>query len=456
MLIYEIYIKTFKKSCDQDQFGCINGIIKQAPYLKQLGVDAIWITPFYPSPLIDNGYDVASYTEVDERLGSIEDFKRLIATYHQLGIKVFIDVVFNHTSDQHQWFLNAISGDVKYQDYYLFADKPVNNWESMFKGSAWSYVKSIDKYYLHRFAKEQPDLNYMHDNVLLEVKEVLKYWMEIGVDGFRFDVINFLITDKELYHLDNDEGSRNDLNMPGTYEVIKKLKTYVKSINKDITFIGEIGSDDIQVLNSYIGDDLMDFVFTFNVSSIEKLDINKLGFELVNTYELIEHPTIFFSSHDMSRFFRRLAGYDSELHLMLMKLMFTLKGIKILYQGDENQTRDFECENIESMNDIQSKNEYYQLINQGIEEAEAFKMAMKNNRDYSRNFINFTENEAQLNKAKKIITSYNNDFYTYAAITDINYNDTTISFIRSDEFKSIKFEFDFKNKTIKEDDEYNI
>lgn len=450
MFIYEIYIKSFNKSNPNNEFGDLQGVISKADYLKDLGVDAIWITPFYPSPLIDNGYDVADYKAVDSRLGTIDDFKLLIATYHKIGIKVFIDVVFNHSSDKHQWFEKAIAGDEYYKDYYIFEDKPVNNWQSMFKGDAWTYVPQIKKYYLHRFAKEQPDLNYMNDKVKTEVKDILKYWSELGVDGFRFDVINFLITDRHLYNQDNNSDIRNDLNMPGTYEVIKELKAYMQTVNPDVTFIGEIGSDDIEVLQTYVGPELMDFVFTFNVSSLNNLDINKLGKELVKTYKVIENPTIFFSSHDMSRFFRRLANYDSNLHLMLVKLMFTLKGTKIFFQGDENQTPDFECKTIETMKDIQSVNEYYELLKSGLSEEEAFSKSMNNNRDFSRNFIDFNSNKKELEAVKAIIKQYNTSFFTNAIINDIEFEQSSISFKRTNEDQTVSFKFDFENKTVEE------
>lgn len=456
MFIYEIYIKSFNKSNDLNQFGDLQGVIEKADYLNDLGVDAIWITPFYPSPLIDNGYDVADYLQVDQRLGTIEDFKALIATYHRLNIKVYIDVVFNHSSDQHQWFKQALAGDKHYQDYYMFEDKPVNNWQSMFKGSAWTYVPEIDKYYLHRFAKQQPDLNYMNDKVINEVKQILKYWTELGVDGFRFDVINFLITDKDRYAQNSIGTERPDLNMPGTYEVIKELKQYTKSINPNVTFIGEIGSDEIDILQTYVGEDLMDFVFTFNVSSLERLDVIKLGQELEKTYAVIENPTIFFSSHDMSRFFRRLANYDSEIHLMLVKLMFTLKGTKILFQGDENQTKDFECTSIDNMSDIQSVNEYHQLVSEGMPTEVAFEQSMKNNRDFSRNFIDFNQNSEQLASVKAIINNYHTSFFNKADICDIVYSKHLISFTRVLANKTVKFEFNFENKTIKEDYEQNL
>lgn len=450
MFIYEIYIKTFNKSNNEQQFGDLQGVIQKADYLHKLGVDAIWITPFYPSPLIDNGYDVADYKQVDSRLGTIEDFQELLATYHKLGIKVFIDVVFNHTSDQHDWFQRALKGEAKYMEYYHFESMPVNNWQSMFKGDAWTYVPSLDKYYLHRFAAQQPDLNYMHDAVLNEVKKVLQYWSNLGVDGFRFDVINFLITDKELYYTNNIEAERNDLNMPGTYRIISELKNYIHSINPEILFIGEIGSDDINVLQTYVGSDLMDFVFTFNVSSLAELDIFKLGTELVKTYNVIDNPTIFFSSHDMSRFYRRLANYDQQIHLMLIKLMFTLKGTKIFFQGDENQTKDYECTSIENMYDIQSINEYNQLIEQGESTEVAFTKAMKNNRDFSRNFIDFDQNPEILEEVQGIICTYNTEFYINADIESIKYTNDSIAFTRINEREKVKFIFDFKNKTIEE------
>ncbi len=446
MLIYEIYIKTFNKSTPKCEFGDLKGVISKVNYLKWLGVDAIWITPFYPSPLIDNGYDVSDYVNVDERLGTLDDFNKLIKVYHDNGIKVIIDVVFNHTSDQHVWFKKALNGDEKYMDYYVFRDQPANNWESMFKGSVWSYAPEVNKYYLHRFAKEQPDLNFANETLVQEILNILDFWLNMDVDGFRFDVINFLISDLDLIDHDNGD-TRVDLDMDKTYDVIRKLNTHIKSQKKDTILIGEIGSDDINVLSTYVGEALMDFVFTFNVSSMDEFDPEKLTNELIKTYSTIEMPTIFFSSHDMSRFYRRLANYDEDVYLMILELVFALKGHKVLFQGDESMQKDYVPTNIDQMHDIQSINEYNLLLENGESSDNAFEKAMMNNRDFSRNFVDFS-NVSAIEKATTIIKRYDSGFYNYADIKDIKFSDNVISFIRYTNEKEVKFKFDFENKTI--------
>ncbi|MGL4589997.1 MAG: alpha-amylase family glycosyl hydrolase [Mycoplasmatales bacterium] len=468
MIIYEIYVRSFNDSND-DLIGDFNGVIEKLDYLSNLGIEALWLTPFYPSPLVDNGYDVADYVNIDERIGNLADFKQLTNEAHSRNLKVIIDVVFNHTSDQHEWFKRALAGEQKYQAYYHFYEQVPNNWQSMFKGSAWSYAPSLKQYYLHRFAKEQPDLNLANSEVLEELKAVLNFWLEQGVDGFRFDVINFLISDPTSIFKDNPyqitylkntvgkavkeyeiaEVKRQDINQRQTLEVIKQLRTFVtaQKFEREIIFIGEVGSTNIEVLASYVGTELMDFVFTFNLSSLELVDMEKFGHELEQTYKRLANPTIFFSSHDMSRFYRRICKYDDDLYEIFLELIFALKGTKILFQGDETKTVDFECQTIDEMQDIQSLNEYHLLCSNGILPEQAFKQAMKNNRDFSRNFPELSKNQSY-QFVKDLIGKYNTAFYQKADIKIKAYTKEKLVFERFTTHKIVTFEFCFKEKQI--------
>ena len=194
-VIYQIYPKSFQDS-NQDGIGDIPGIISRLDYLAQLGIDYLWLTPIYPSPQKDNGYDISNYYEIDPVYGTMEDFKTLVFLAGKLGIKIIMDMVFNHTSTEHAWFQRALSGDKKYQDYYIFrpgsnGSEP-NNWQSKFGGSAWEFVPQLGLYYLHLFDKTQADLNWDNPEMRRELYKIIHYWIGLGVKGFRFDVINLI------------------------------------------------------------------------------------------------------------------------------------------------------------------------------------------------------------------------------------------------------------------------
>lgn len=446
MLLYEIYIRKFN-DFNNDGIGDLSGVIQKLCYLKNLGVTHIWITPFYPSPLVDNGYDVSDYVDVDKRIGTIDEFRLLIKKAHEIKIKIIIDVVFNHCSNQHIWFKKALLNDKKYMDYFIFRDEPLNNWQSMFKSSAWSYAEKINKYYLHRFAKEQPDLNLTNIDLINELNAILAFWIDLKVDGFRFDVVNFFISDLEMLNNDNTTDIRYDINNKKTPLIIKEFKKFVKSYtSNDILFIGEVGSEELSVLKSYTSKDLMDYVFTFNLSAINNLNMKEFGERLISTYKVIDNPTIFFSSHDMKRFYNRLCKYDKRTYEMVCELIFTLKGMKILYQGDECMQRDFHPQTIDDIEDIQALNEY--KIDKINTLDTKFKTALKSTRDYSRNFIDF--NEENTKKICKLSNKYLTKFYNESDIEILNNEKDILKFKRYDNNKEVIFEFNFKEKTISE------
>ena len=196
-VVYQIYPKSFKDS-NGDGIGDIVGIIEELDYLNSLGVKVIWLTPIYVSPQNDNGYDIADYYNIDKMFGTLEDFKRLLKETHKRGMKLIMDMVVNHTSTENYWFKEALKGeDNPYHDFYIWRDKP-NNWSSKFGGSAWEYVESLNKYYLHLFDVTQADLNWENPKVREEIFKMMRYWLDMGVDGFRLDVVNLLSKDQRF------------------------------------------------------------------------------------------------------------------------------------------------------------------------------------------------------------------------------------------------------------------
>lgn len=200
-VVYQIYPQSFQDS-NGDGFGDLNGIITRLDYLKELGVDVLWLCPIFDSPMFDNGYDVKDYYGIMEKFGTLEDFERLLCRAHEKGLRVVLDAVFNHTSDQHPWFVESRRRDSKYRDYYVWAD-PVdghepNNWMSIFGGSVWEHDSVSDAYYMHLFFKQQPDLNWENPAVRRELRKILEFWCEKGVDGFRFDAINLFSKPEDM------------------------------------------------------------------------------------------------------------------------------------------------------------------------------------------------------------------------------------------------------------------
>jgi len=246
-IVYQVYPKSFKDS-NNDGFGDLSGIVEKLDYLKDLGIDYIWITPFFLSPQKDNGYDISSYTKIDPEFGSMKDFELLVKEADNRNIGIMLDMVFNHTSTEHIWFQNALDGDKKYQNYYIFKkapkDKAPTNWVSKFGGSAWEYSKRAGKWYLHLFDVSQADLNWENPEVREELKNIIFFWKSKGVRGFRFDVIN-LISKPDVFEDDNVGDGRR------FYTDGKKVHQYLKELVrdtgiKDYITVGEMSSTSIK------------------------------------------------------------------------------------------------------------------------------------------------------------------------------------------------------------------
>jgi len=395
-VFYEIYVPSF---CDgnNDGIGDIQGIISKLDYLLELGIDGIWLTPFYRSPKVDNGYDISDYFAVDRDYGTMADFERLIAEAHRRGIRVIADLVLNHTSTSHPWFQEARSAkDHPKRDWYIWKDPaggaPPNNWESFFGGSAWEYDEKTGQYYYHAFSKNQADLNWTNPEVKKAMFAVIDFWQAKGVDGFRFDVINFLKTSGKFPNNPYDEKGeqihRFDKDQEGILETVREICAECRR-RPEPFLVGEVGSEDLQILKRYSGKGLLDAVFNFNLGSMEKFSVKRIFAELKRMEEAYtdeQTPTLFFSSHDMSRHISRFGRppHEVETAKLIATLMLTARGIPFIYYGDEIGMRDLYLDDVKKMKDVQGIAAYEMAIASGKTEGEALKIANERGRDKSR------------------------------------------------------------------------
>jgi glycosidase len=385
-VFYQIYMPSFADS-NGDGYGDFKGITGKLGYLQDLGVGGVWLTPFLLSPKVDNGYDVADYYAVDPTYGSMEDFKTFLDEAHKHGIKVIMDMVVNHTSTNHKWFQESRkSKDNPYRDYYIWKDKP-NNWESFFGGPAWEPDPATNQYYYHKFDVRMADLNWSNPEVVEEVQQVLRFWLDAGVDGFRLDVINFLTTDGITQDNPVENGSqqhKNDIDQGGVKDAMRIIKKTVGEY-KDRFIVGEIGSDKIEVLKQYQSGDLLDVVFNFNFGSIPNFSAEHIFKELLSMEKhMTSYPTLFFGSHDMPRMTDRLADGDTQKAEALAALIFTAKGVPFIYYGEEIGMRNIIAESLGDIVDIQGKTHYRLAVAEGKNPEQALVEANKHNRDKSR------------------------------------------------------------------------
>lgn len=320
----------------------------------------------------------------------MEDFEAFLAEAHKRNIKVIVDIVLNHTSSEHEWFKESRSSiDSPKRDWYIWRDEP-NNWESFFSGSAWEFEEGTDQYYYHAFAKEQVDLNWANPEVKNAMYDVMRFWLEKGVDGFRLDVINFLTVndsfiDNPYDHEKKEQIHLYDKDQEGILSIIEEIAEVVHQY-PDKFLVGEVGSEDIEILKRYSGPDKLDVSFNFNIGSIAEFNTKKIYEQLVETedaYGSEQIATLFFSSHDMSRHISRFGGDEDRAKLVAV-LMLTAKGVPFLYQGDEIGVKDWVTDDIAKMIDVQGSLAYEQALKAGKSEEEALVVANERCRDKSR------------------------------------------------------------------------
>ena len=386
-VFYEIYMPSYKDS-DGDGYSDFKGLTSKLDYIENLGIKGIWLTPFLKSPKVDNGYDVSNYYEIDTTYGSLEDFKFFIKEAHKKDIKIIMDLVVNHTSTQSKWFQESRkSKNNPYRDYYIWKDEP-NNWESFFGGTAWELDSVTNQYYYHQFDIKMADLNWGNPKVVEEIQQVLRFWLDLGVDGFRLDVINFLTTEGiTLNNPTNEKGEQEhlyDINQKGVKEAMKTIRATVNEYDNRF-IVGEIGSDKIEVLKKYQGDELLDVIFNFNFGSIKEFSAKRIFDELQSMEKnMSNYSTLFFGSHDMPRLITRLADSNPKRAEALAALILTAKGVPFIYYGEEIGMANIEANSINEMMDIQGRTHYNLALNKGLSENEALKIGNEHNRDKSR------------------------------------------------------------------------
>jgi alpha-glucosidase len=349
-VVYEIYVRSFADS-DGDGLGDLPGIRARLPYLRELGVDAIWLTPFYPSPGADHGYDVADYTDVDPRFGTLEDFDALVADAHELGLRVLVDIVPNHTSNEHEWFRNALS-DPSHPDRkrYMFRPGrdggPPNGWTSAFGGSAWKLDERSGEYYLHTFAPEQPDLDWHNDVVQREFEDVLRFWLDRGVDGFRIDVAQALFKDQSLGEMEEPDPPTwhadwvTAVNQPELHPLYRRWRRLADEYPGERMFVGEIVLENQETVAQYVRPDELQLAFNFallwdewDAAAIRAtIDRTRTAMAAVGAV-----PTWVLENHDVPRAPTRYGGGEEGRRRARAAalLLLALPGTVFLYQGQE-------------------------------------------------------------------------------------------------------------------------
>ena len=449
-IVYQVYPKSFKDS-NNDGFGDLSGIVEKLDYLKDLGIDYIWITPFFLSPQKDNGYDISSYTEIDPEFGSMKDFELLVKEADNRNIGIMLDMVFNHTSTEHIWFQNALDGDKKYQNYYIFKeapkDKAPTNWVSKFGGSAWEYSKRAGKWYLHLFDVSQADLNWENPEVREELKNIIFFWKSKGVRGFRFDVIN-LISKPDVFEDDNVGDGRR------FYTDGKKVHQYLKELVrdtgiKDYITVGEMSSTSIKECIKYSNPDEKELSMCFNFHHLTvdykdgdkwKLmapDIASLKSIFKEWQEKIQSGNglnaLFWCNHDQPRIVSRLGDegkYYKESAKMLAGLIHLMRGTPYIYQGEEIGMTDPHFKSIDMYRDVESLNYYKILMEQGLNSEEALTILDRRSRDNSRTPMQWSaKNNAGFSKVSPWINVADN-YKSINVENEKNDKDSILSFYK--------------------------
>lgn len=410
-VVYQIYPKSFMDS-NGDGLGDLKGIIEKLDYLKELGPDYLWLTPVFVSPQNDNGYDVADYCSIDLRFGTMEDMEELIREADKRGMGLMLDMVFNHTSTDHEWFQKALAGDEKYQNYYIFRegtpDQVPTNWQSKFGGSAWEYVPSLGKWYLHLFDVSQVDLNWDNPEVRDELKKVILYWKEKGVKGFRFDVVN-LISKPDTFENDYEgDGRRFYTDGPHVHEYLKEL-TRDTGIDDMIT-VGEMSSTTLENCIRYSAPEEKELSMCFNFHHLkvdykngdkwalmepDRMALKKL-FEKWQTGMQEGHGwnALFWCNHDQPRTVSRFGDeekYWKKSAKMLAAAIHLMRGTPYIYQGEELGMTNAHYTSISQYRDVESLNYYKILLKQGKTEKEALEILAARSRDNGRTPVQWSD-----------------------------------------------------------------
>lgn len=508
-IIYQIYPRSFYDA-NGDGIGDIKGITSKLEYLKDLGITMIWICPIYKSPMVDNGYDISDYLGINSEFGSMEDLDELLERAQALGIKVMLDLVINHTSDEHRWFKEALKNpNSPYRDYYIFKEgvenKEPNNWRSIFGGSVWEKLQNEDKYYMHFFDKKQPDLNFENPRLRNEIYNMINTWLDKGLAGFRVGSITFLKKDQqfESYQPDGSDGlvtcKHGTRNQPGIDIFLNELKE--NTFNKyDCVTVGEAPGVKYDELSDFIGENgYFSMIFDFKYADIDvesgsdwfkrtnwtTQEFKELLFNSQKEIQKVGWSANFIENHDQPRALSKYITDEKYQNYIggsaLAMMYFFLRGTPFIYQGQELGMTNFKRKSIKEFNDISSIDNYYRSIEEGFSETEALNFVNLRSRDNTRTpfpwdnsenagFTNGTpwiglttnfpsvnakdeveNNQSLFNFYKYMIELRNHSKYkevlTYGTFEEVNHvSENIISYYRHNETHTIQVIINLSNK----------
>lgn len=403
---YQIYPRSFMDS-NGDGIGDLQGIISKLDYVKDLGIDVIWICPVYKSPNDDNGYDISDYQDIMADFGTMADFDELLEETHKRGMKLIIDLVINHTSDEHPWFIESRSSkDNPKRDWYIWNDgkdgKEPNNWESIFGGPAWQFDEATGQYYMHIFSTKQPDLNWENKEVRTELYSMINWWLDKGIDGFRVDAISHIKKVPGFPDLPNPHGLKyvssfdGHMNRPGIQEFLQELKkeTFAKY---DIMTVGEANGVSVEGAEEWVGEEQGKFNMVFQFEHLglwdeEKQELDVIGLKHVLTrwqkgLENMGWNALFIENHDQTRVVSNWGNdkdYWKESATALGAMYFFMHGTPFIYQGQEIGMTNVQFQSIEEYDDVATKNLYHEKLSEGIPHEEIMEIIWATSRDNSR------------------------------------------------------------------------
>lgn len=400
-VVYQIYPKSYKDTTGNG-IGDFRGIIEKIPYLAKLGVDMVWLNPFYPSPQRDNGYDISDYMAVDPLFGDMADFEEMVRVGKEHKIDFMLDMVLNHCSTEHEWFQKALAGDQYYQDFFFIQDQPTD-WQSKFGGSAWAPFGDTGKYYLHLFDESQADLNWRNPNVRKELFKVVNFWRDKGVKGFRFDVINLIGKDEVLVDCPENEGKPAYTDKPIVHDYLRMMNQSTFGSDDSFMTVGEMSSTTMENCVLYSSPDRQELSMTFNFHHLkvdykdgQKWTLSPFDFEeLKNLYhswgkEMSDKngwSALFWNNHDQPRALNRFVDiqhFRNEGATMLAASIHLSRGTPYIYMGEEIGMVDPDYDSMADYVDVESINAYQMLLKEGKSQQEAFQIIQAKSRDNSR------------------------------------------------------------------------
>lgn len=400
-VVYQIYPKSYKDTTENG-IGDFRGIIGKIPYLAKLGVDMVWLNPFYPSPQRDNGYDISDYMAVDPLFGDMADFEEMVCVGKEHKIDFMLDMVLNHCSTEHEWFQKALAGDKYYQDFFFIQDQPTD-WQSKFGGSAWAPFGDTGKYYLHLFDETQADLNWRNSNVRKELFKVVNFWRDKGVKGFRFDVINLIGKDEVSVDCPENEGKPAYTDKPIVHNYLRMMNQATFGSDDSFMTVGEMSSTTMENCVLYSSPDRQELSMTFNFHHLkvdykdgQKWTLAPFDFEeLKSLYhswgkEMSDKDgwsALFWNNHDQPRALNRfvdIQNFRKEGATMLAASIHLSRGTPYIYMGEEIGMIDPDYDSMADYVDVESLNAYQMLLEEGKSQQEAFQIIQDKSRDNSR------------------------------------------------------------------------